>query len=40
MKIKTKFTFIDEIGLSAGDKSQPFMAIGMVLAEDTSALHG
>jgi Protein of unknown function (DUF3800) len=36
----SKFGFIDEVGLSVGDKSQPFMAIGMLSIADTSELCG
>jgi hypothetical protein len=34
------FGFIDEVGLSVGDISQPFMAIGLLLIKNTSKIQG
>jgi hypothetical protein len=39
MKNNTYFGFIDEVGLSVGDSSQPFMAIGLLLIKDTSKIQ-
>ena len=36
---KTQFGFIDEVGLSVGDKLQPFMAIGLLKIQDTSEIQ-
>jgi Protein of unknown function (DUF3800) len=35
----TPFCFIDEVGLSAGDKNQPFLAIGLLQIENTGELQ-
>ena len=36
---KAQFAFVDEVGLSAGDKLQPFMALGLLKVNDTSEIH-